>query len=215
MSNTSDLIQQLSREEKRTIPLSAPAYWWKRLLLALIIYGVATQALVGVRPDIVMQLMRPLFAAELGLLALLLVTSAMASVLVMYPDTYQKPYFLKLPYGVFLALAGIIMAEFFMPQDGRAAMLPTGGHTIECSFFIAVVALVPSAGIFVLLRKGASVKPLQAGAFAVLTASALSSLTLRLVEINDAPLHLLAWHYTPTILFALIGVSAGKWLLRW
>jgi hypothetical protein len=69
--------------------------------------------------------------------------------------------------------------------------------------------------MFVLLRKGASIRQLQAGSFAVLTATAIGCLTLRLSEENDSIMHLLQWHYLPTLLFAALGALAGKWLLKW
>jgi hypothetical protein len=59
------------------------------------------------------------------------------------------------------------------------------------------------------------VHPLQAGAFAVLTASTIGALTLRLAEENDSIVHLVQWHYLPTLFFAVLGAFAGKWLLKW
>jgi hypothetical protein len=133
----------------------------------------------------------------------------------MYPDAYQKPRLLKLPYGLFILVFALNMVQLFMPLDERMVMPSPEAHAMECAICIAALALIPSAFIFALLRKGASVRQSQAGSFTVLAASAMGCLTLRLAEDNDSIMHLLQWHYVPTFLFAMIGVFLGKWLLKW
>jgi hypothetical protein len=86
---------------------------------------------------------------------------------------------------------------------------------MECALCIAAVALIPSALLFALIRKGATIRPLQAGSFAVLAASSVGGLTLRLAEANDSLMHLVVWHYLPALLFATLGAVIGKKLLRW
>lgn len=216
MNNTLDLIASLSVEAKSTKKVKKPSYWAFRLLAVLAIYAIGCQLFLGLRSDITTQFARPLFALETLLLTLLLVTSAIASVLAMYPDVYQKPQLLKLPYAVFVLLMVLIGFQLLIPHDERMVMPQgVGVHTIECAICIASVALIPSALIFALLRKGATVHQLQAGVFAVLAASSIGGLTLRLAEENDSIMHLVQWHYVPTLLFAALGALAGKWLLRW
>jgi len=102
-----------------------------------------------------------------------------------------------------------------MPHDVRMVMPEISAHGMECALCIASVALVPSGLVFGLLRKGTTVRQLQAGSFAVLAASAIGGLTLRLAEANDSILHLVQWHYVPTLLFAGLGAMLGKYLLKW
>ena len=214
MSDTGDLIRQLSQEASPHAPLRSPGVLGARLLAVLMVYGMGAQAFLGLRPDFAMQFMRPLFTLEIALLAALLIASATASVLAMYPDAYQKPIPLKLPYGVFFLLLILVGLQIFMPHDARMAV-PKTTHGMECALCIASVALIPSALLFALLRKGASIRQFQAGTFAVLAASSIGCLTLRLAEENDSLAHLATWHYGPTLLFATIGAFLGKWLLKW
>lgn len=216
MTNTLDLIASLSSEAVPARKVRAPSYWAVRLLAVLMIYAIGCQFFLELRPDLLTQFARPFFVAEILLLAVLLAGSAIASVLAMYPDAYQKPRLLSLPYVVFGALAILLGFQLVMPQDVRM-LTPEGPgvHAMECAICIASVALIPSALIFALLRMGASVRQLQAGSFAVLTASSVGCLTLRLAEANDSIMHLVQWHYMPTLAFAALGALAGKWLLRW
>lgn len=215
MTDIETLIAQLSSEAASPTPIRAPGYWVTRLLAVLGVYGVATQLCLGLRPDLFLQMTRPFFAAEIALLVALLLASAVASVLAMYPDAYQKPKLLKLPYYVFLMLLGLVLFQLAMPLDVGMVMPLPGTHGMECALCIGSVALVPSALIFALLRKGASVRQFQAGSFAVLAASSIGCLTLRLAEANDSMMHLVSWHYGPTLLFAALGACIGKILLKW
>lgn len=215
MINTTDLIAQLSTDAKLTSKARTPIYWAVRLLSVVIIYAIGCQLFLGLRPDLTIQLARPLFAFEILLLSLLFISSAAASILAMYPDAYQKPQLLKLPYGIFIALAGLVTFQLMTPHDTRMVMPEISAHGMECAICIASLALIPSALIFTLLRKGASVRQFQAGSFAVLAASSIGCLTLRFAEANDSIIHLVQWHYMPTLLFATVGALAGKWLLKW
>lgn len=216
MNSTVDLIAHLSAEATPARKVIAPQYWAVHLLAVLAIYAAGCQFFLGVRSDLMAQFSRPLFTVEIALLLALLLSSAIASVLAMYPDAYQKPQFLKLPYGVFATLVGVMGFQMLMPHDARMVMPQGAGvHAMECAICIASVALIPSALIFTLLRKGATVRQLQAGSFAVLAASSIGGLTIRLAEANDSIFHLVQWHYIPTLLFAALGALAGKWLLRW
>ena len=215
MTDTETLIARLSSEAKTPTKLRSPTYWGVRLIAVLIVYALGTQVFLGLRPDLAMQITRPFFAAEISLLVALLLTSAMASVLAMYPDAHQRPKLLMLPYAVFALMLGLVATQLLLPLDGRMVMPLPGAHAMECALCIGAVALVPSAVIFSLLRKGASVRQFQAGSFAVLAASAIGCLTLRLAEANDSMMHLASWHYGPTLLFAALGAIIGKYLLKW
>ena len=215
MTDTDTLIARLSSEAISRKPVRSPRYWAVRLLAVLVVYGVGTQLCLGLRPDLAMQITRPLFVGEIALLVALLFTSVIASVLAMYPDAYQKPALLKLPYALFLLLLGLVAIQLLMPLDARMVMPLPGAHGIECALCIGSVAVIPAALIFMLLRKGASVRQSQAGSFAVLAASSIGCLTLRLAEANDSMVHLASWHYGPTILFAALGAGIGKIMLKW
>lgn len=212
MTDTATLISQLSSEAAAPTASRSPRYWGVRLVAVLAIYGIAAQLFLGFRPDLATLWEQPLFAAEILLLSLLLITSMVASVIAMYPDSYQKPKFLTLPYAVFFVLA--ILLGFEVTQAPQLSLLMTG-HEMECAMCIAMVAMVPSALMFVVLRKGATVRPVRAGSYAALAASAIGCLTLRLAEADASLMHLISGHYLPTLLFSVVGAVIGKWALKW
>lgn len=215
MTDTTSLITRLSSEANAPLTLLSPCGWAARLIVVLMLYAVGAQWAIGLRPDLAVQWTRPAFVAEIMLLLALLLSSSVASVLAMYPDAYQKPRLLRLPYWVAALLVGLLVVQLFMQEDPRMVMPAASLHAIECVLCIAAVALIPSIVIFILLRKGASVRQFQSGAFAVLAAAAIGCLVVRLAEDNDSLLHLVSWHYVPTLLFATVGGYVGKQVLKW
>ena len=211
--NTNELIAQLGTQAP-VARLSAPAYYAVRLVAVLVVYALGAHLMLGARPDLAAQFVRPAFALEIALLVLLTGVSAWAAILSMYPDMHQKTAVQHVPYAVSIALVVLILFQLAMPGGAGAAALQ-GAHGAQCAICIASLAVIPSALIFGLMRRGASIHPVRSGSFAVLAASGIGCLTLRLCEANDALVHLAAWHYLPTLLFAALGAWIGRAVLKW
>ena len=215
MADTESLIHELSAQGAAKA-LPPPKYFIVRILAVLLVYALGVQGLNHLRPDILEQLAtRPAYGMELLLLAAIAISSVLAAITAMYPDAYQRPLQLKLPY-IFLGLLALLLeAQLFMPANPHMRVLPftLPGH--ECTLSIAAIAMLPSVLIFLLLRQGATVHPLKAGSFAVLASASVGCFCLRITEQNDSLAHLLTYHYGPTLLFAALGALAGKWLIRW
>ncbi len=210
---TSELIAYLSQETPNPC-LKTPFYYGIRLGVILIAYAMSVQFFLPFRTDLMAQLLRPMFAIEILLLGLLIIVSIVAVTISMYPDAYQKDSLLRIPYFVFGVLVLFIIFQLAMPHDVQM-IIPEIGYDMRCALCVASVAIIPSAIIFTLLRKGASLHASHAGAFAVLIASSIGCLVLRLSETNDSLIHLMQWHYLPTVLFAVFGAIIGRLLLKW
>ncbi len=215
MVDTKQLINQLSAEAT-PVKVVRPQRYSAFLLALLSIYAICAQCwLEGFRPDLAMQLTRPLFMVELLLLAAMLVSSSVASIYAMLPDCAQRKTLMRLPYLFSGGMLALVIFQLFLPQDARMVMPNATSHTHECTMYIAFSSVLPAALIFGLLRKGASVMPMQAGLLAVIAAVSVGAITLRLAEANDDIMHLLTWHYLPSIFFASLGALLGRYLLRW
>ena len=107
-----------------------------------------------------------------------------------------------------------IAIQLLLPSESLA-LITANSHNIECSICIAAIAIIPSFLIFNLIKKGAATNFKKAGFFAILTTAGIGCLTLRLAENNDSAMHLLVWHYFPTLLFSCLGAVAGKYFLKW
>ena len=208
------LIGELSREPAVDRRIPAPGRLLAGLALACLACGAVGQLMMGVRPDFRSTFSDVGLWVEVACLVLLLASSVLASVLVMVPDAYQKPALTRLPYAVFGLLVLVCGVQMVMQPDLRLQDA-SDIHGLACTMAIALVALVPSALVMWWLSRGAVVRPMRAGSLALLTGSALGCLVVRLHEANDSMVHVVTWHYLPTMLFALLGVLLGRRLLRW
>jgi len=216
MGNIEGLIEELSSRAALAKPMPGPSAVMVRAGGILFIYAVAALLFLGSRPDMQVQLARPLFAAEVLLLLVIALSSLRAALYLSYPDHYQKSYVGLWPCLAGVAFVLLLAVQMFLPVDARMVLpVGTGVHGMECTLCIASVAAIPSALLFMLIRKGASTHPFKAGCFVTLTAASIGCLTLRLAEVNDSLVHLVQWHYLPTLLFAALGAWLGKYLLAW
>jgi len=216
MNQTDQLIISLAQETTPVTPMRSPITLALRLGAVLLIYAFVTGYVLGLRPDLTMQLQRPFYLAEIISLAALSLSSLWACVHLAFPDQYQRRIVTWLPILAFGALNIILGIQGFLPHDMRMVMpSPETAHGMECTLCIGSVAIIPSALMLIFLRLGASVHPRAAGAYAVLAAAGIGCLMLRLSEANDSLAHLITWHYLPTLLFAALGAAIGKWLLKW
>jgi hypothetical protein len=213
MTNTNDLIQALSAQVtpvKRLRPRRYAIF----LLLLLFIYAFCAQCwLDGLRSDLLLQLTRPLFIVELLMLLAMLTSASIAAVYAMLPDRARQKTMMRLPYVFSAGMFVLVIIQLLLPPDARMVM--NGLNTHECTLYIALSSSLPAVLIFVLLRKGASVMPMQAGLLALIASVSVGAITLRLAEANDDMIHLLSWHYLPSIFFASLGALIGRFLLRW
>lgn len=210
----SDFIKKLSSQIGEVKPLNHPIKITLKLLSILLIYGILLQKILGLRPDLSTQFLRPLFVIEMVIIFLLFISSLISTVLTMYPDTYQKSKLLKIPYIFFLLLLVVFLIEFLIPHNDLMS-IPLVSHTIECTICILELSIIPSILLFIILKKGATTIPTKSGLFITLTASSLGYLILRLHEMNDSISHLLIWHYFPILIFSFIGSIIGRYLLKW
>lgn len=214
MADVEGLICKLAKEASPVAPLSDPSALSMRVYGVLIAYALVVLAILGIRPDIAVQLQRPFYAAEIAILLGIMLSGARAAIYLASPDLWQRPQVLRVPLYMAAGLIALLTVQFFLPSDARM-VFPIDAEPMECALCIGAAAIIPSALLFVFLRKGASVRPLIAGTCAVLAAASAGSIALRLAEANDALMHLTLWHYLPTLAFAVIGALTGKYCLKW
>ena len=182
-----------------------------RWAMGLITYVAVIIAITGVRPDFVELLHNPLFAAEIGLLIAIILSSALMAGLLSYPDRYQQRRILWLPLGLFGGFVSVLGMEWFQ----HPVATPFTFEGAECLSCITAYALMPGAWLLWQMRKLASTHAAQAGAAAVMASFAIGALALRVEEPTDSIAHLVQWHYLPMLAAALIGLGLGKRVLKW
>lgn len=214
MKDTEALLRALSSDPVVARPMPSPPHQAALLLATCVLSGALAQWLLGLRPDLALRMVDFWYGAETCCLLLLMLSSLMASVLLMYPDSHQRRGFVRVPYGVFVLLAMVCIVQL-LQQPSWHAQDATDVHGLTCSFSIAAVAAPPAMLVARLLARGAVVHPMQAGGIAVLVGSSLGCLIVRLHEAQDSMVHVVVWHYLPVVLMSVVGAWLGRHLLKW
>lgn len=211
--NTERLIDALVAQGAQK-PLPHPFKQTLFLLGGTMVWLVFLLIFQGIRYDIWNKLSDPNYDLEIGLLLLMATSSSLAGLCMSRPDCHQMPWIRFVPFG-FLILWGVASVS------GASDISWVGiFHTItlcqfSCAWHILMFSAPPGIAIFLIIRKGAPIQCKFTGSIAILSVTALGYLCMRLVESNDNTLHLVIWHVLPIVIMCMVGMIAGKYLLRW
>ncbi|TRZ56817.1 MAG: DUF1109 domain-containing protein [Rhodocyclaceae bacterium] len=211
MRDFEQLVAELADEASIVKRAPHPYLLSMKLVGAAAVYLVVSLAVSGLRQDWAQAIGRPWFVAELVTLGMVFLTASLSASLLSFPDLHQKRGQAFLPLWMFGLFLGVVFLAW--RADSPAAVLPE--HTIECSSWIVLLALLPTAWTFYVMRNYASTHGHWAGGAAVLTAFSIGALWLRLQETNDSIVHVIEWHYLPMLAFCVAGLWMGKWALKW
>jgi hypothetical protein len=213
--NNETLIAELSATLKPIKPASACRVRIARecaVVIAISLVGIT--ALQGLRPDFAEQVREPLFLFELVLNLLLIIVSAAASIALAYPDSAHGKWLKPALLVTFFGYSGLV----FMTASAPSTLDDMGHvmhHTIECMLCILSYAALPALWILWRTRKLAPVRPLMSGVIALMMATSVGCLGVRLVESENVADGTVLWHYMPLVLFSALGLLFGKKIFRW
>lgn len=210
--DTDALILDLARKGARR-PL--PGLWRQMSLwlAGMFIWLGAVACYSGFRPDLTDKMMQLLYPAELALLFGLGVALARGALALSRPDRGQRSGVFLIPALFLFAWIPVALSGMSPMTDQSAAQAFDARH-FDCLACILTLCVPPGIAMFLTVRLGAPIRTIRAGGMAAASAAAFSYLGMRLLEANDDPLHLLIWHAAPVLTLSLIGMAAGKILLR-
>ncbi len=211
MGNMDELIDKLVQDGTTVKPAHHPVLLSLEWIAAAVFYLAVALMLSGFRPDLMVKLHEPWFAAEIAALAGIFVVTSLSAALLSFPDLHQMRRVALAP-ALMFALFALVML-FAWRADSPPSQPPV--HSIECTLSITLLAILPAVWIFFVMRKFASTHQYWAGGIAILAAFSVGALWLRLYEPTDSIMHVIEWHYLPMILIGMIGMWLGKSLLKW
>jgi len=211
MGNINELIDKLALDGAAVKPAHHPVLLSLEWIVIAVSYLAVALMITGFRPDLIARLHQPWFAAEIAALAAIFISTSLSAALLSFPDLYQKGRIVLAP-AITFALFTLVMF-FSWRADNPPSPLPA--HDIECTISITMMAVLPAAWIFYVMRKFACTHHYWAGSVALLSAFSVGALWLRLYEQTDSITHVIRCHYLPMIAVGLLGVWLGKITLKW
>lgn len=166
---------------------------------------------LGTRPDLSHKLSEIAYLTESAALIAIFALAARCAFQLGVPGSEPSARLQLAP-----ALAGlvwvILVARRWPAEPGIGAMSSMEG--LRCIARIAGLAVVPIIAIFVMLRRGAPRARGRTGILALVSATALAVVGTQLICAKDGAAHVLVWHTGPVVFAALVGITAGRALLR-
>jgi len=211
MDTIEQLIKTLTEDDTKLRPAPHPFMQSLKWIVAAAAYLAIALVFSGLRPDIMHVIENKWFIVELVALFGIFVATSVSSSLLAFPDLHQKRIITFAPIPMFALFLLVIF--FAWSADNLPAFLPE--HTYECTYCIMIVSLLPAIWTFYSLRKYASIHYRLAGGLALLSASSIGALWLRLYEVNDSIIHVVEWHYLPMLVVGFIGLWLGEIILKW
>ena len=204
------LIARLKADLTPVQPLWSPrlrlASW---LGLAGAVIAIAMAA--GLRHDLAMQLGRPLYLLEVVTLVAAGAVAATAAFHGAVPGLDIRRWgYLAVALG--LLSVTLLLAEPAGPYSGES-FLRSG---LRCAFYITTFGLLPWIVVLTAVGRGAPLEGRTTGAHAGAAAFLIGAAAVRVACPIDDPLHVVAWHVAPVVVWTTVSAVLGSlWLVRW
>lgn len=207
---TDDLIRALAEDTaveaspaRRTLPLLLPAAALSLLLVVVILKP---------RPDLATALVSFVPAMRHVLSLALFGTAFLAALSLTRPEGQRRTW----PIGLVLAaaLALVLWAWATTPPDARLAAL-MGSSANFCVIAIPLLAIFPTAALFLAFRSGATTRPTLSGALIGLAGGGLGAAVYAVHCTEVSPLFFVTWYGLAVLAVSGISALLGRRILRW
>ena len=210
--STAHLIQQLaaSPRPRTTVARGALAALAPTLLgtLALVVAGW------GLRDDLAAELARPMPAAKLLLPTLAALAAFGGALRLARPEGELRGALAALGALAAGALGLLAVGLALTPRDAWAEAL-RGDTLVACLWSVPTLAVLPTLGLMLAFRRGASLAPGRSGALAGLTGGGAAAALYALHCPEDNPIFFVTWYGTGMLMATAAGALLGSRLLRW
>jgi len=211
MGNIEELIDKLAQDTAMVKPAPHPYKLSLEWIAVAVCYLAVALTISGIRSDLMVKLHETWFAAEIAALVAIFVTTGLSAALLSFPDLHQMRRITFAPIATFGLF--VLVMFFAWHADNPPSRPPM--HSVECTLSITLLAILPAAWIFHVMRKFASTHQYWAGSIALLSSFSIGALWLRLYEHTDSIRHVIEWHYLPMIAVGVVGLWLGKVVLKW
>lgn len=206
-------IATLARDATPVRPLASPAVRLARWVVAALGASALVVGVLGLRADVVGRASDPAFAMQAGVLAALTLAAAGNALRLAIPGAARVGS--ARATTLTLTLAWLAVVLWPAVEDGLA--WPTGWADVAhvtCAARIAAVGMLPGIVLLFMVRAAAPLDLRWAAASLALAGAGLGALGTQFICMDDATVHVLAWHALPVAVVVGVGAALGRRLLR-
>lgn len=204
---SNELIQNLSKNLQAVKPFK---YTLNDYILVLstgffsVLCGIAIS---GVRSDFYNVAWTPSFITQSLVLILLAVLSTVSAMQMSIPSL-KKSVSQNI---VLITLTFWGMTLIYLLVNSNS---PFAGWGFGCASEILINSIAPSAVIFFMIRKAATLNRISTGWLILTAGAAFGAIATQLSCSSSDAFHLLAWHAVPVVIIGFVGIIAGKYFLK-
>ena len=201
-----DLAEDLEPVKGVMNPLALITPW----IIVVVAYIVGVVHFLGIRMDWREKMAEAPFLFEMGMAGLIAVSAAYVAGWLAIPDMREKKWLLAIPvtlFGAFLFWVGCLAFV--------NGLSPAEFSWHSCFSDALLMAFVPIASLSLLVRRGATTKPLWLAFMSILSVGAIGWMSLRLTCPADDITHTLLFHFMPFVLLAAVMGALARRLYRW
>ena len=206
------LVRRLTadlRPVPRLWPPSARLASWLVLALGVLALAAAT----GLRQDLRAQLHRPLYLFQIAALFAAAGLAAATGLRAAVPGYGGERRRARLALALAVFGAALLLGEPETSPLAPAVFIATG---VRCALCVAMFGLLPWVVLFLAIGRAAPLDGRVVGGYAGAAAFLVGAAGVRLACPIDEPVHLLASHVAPVLLWTSLSALAGAdWLVRW
>jgi hypothetical protein len=209
-----ELIDRLSADVAPVRPAAMRVRLVMGLVAGMVAAAVLMVAWLGLRPDLAVAVVTPIFWGKFAFTLVLTGFGLWAVERLARPGgKLRAPLAAVFATIVVTAAAGIVQVILAQPDDVRRLVL--GGSALVCPFYIMALSL-PILGVNVLVMRKLAPTNLPAAGFAAgLLAGAAGSWVYAFHCTESGLPFITLWYVAGILAVALFGAALGRWLLRW
>jgi hypothetical protein len=207
---TDDLIADLAERATPVRPLPPPsmrAFGW--LVLAAICAAAGVTAF-GARADVLVRLTQPDYLSSAVLALSTSVAAVVICLVLAIPGAERTPLLRATALAIFAVWAGTTVWR--VVAEGRGLPVVTDPHWPVCFGRVVLVALLPAAALFAMVRRGTPLRPGWTAAMAALAAASAGALAVHVACPLDDPGHVFLGHVVPVIAMAAVAITVRRTL---
>lgn len=209
---TEDLIGLLAADAVPQNPLR-PVRIGAAVTAVILLMAGLFLVLAGMRDGLLQVMQRPEVLAKTLLPLLLFALALPLALRQVRPEADARRWGVMLP--VLVVGAGLWVGAFAtLPPAARFAEWMVWA-VAECLGSILLMSFLPLGLLLWLMRRGASVAPMQAGALAGLAVGCGVAAGYSLFCTKDNPIFYVTWYGVAIVIVTLLGAVAGARVLRW
>lgn len=205
--NSHQFIDQLTNNLKPVSTVNRPASSLGIFVFISFSWLVLGIFYIGFRTDLSIVIDQFSFWFATLLILLIALASGITSLIISIPDRYNRFVYIVPVTSAFLCFGSLI---FSMISSDHHHI----GEGLYCVRDILLFSIVPTFLLIRMVSKGSVLQRKVAGAFSLLSGTAIGAFGTQFTCRDEFGLHLFVWHFLPVAIFVLTGYLLGKIIFR-